>query len=111
MLNDEERRRIIEDEARRAEEARLREDYRRTSGHAREGVPGYWLGFILNLILIGAGFWTIRETAWGWIWLIGALILNLSTGGVTWVFTALGVLVHYHLTYQSKYGPTRAGRA
>lgn len=69
----------------------------------RESAPSYWTGFILNALVFGLGFFVIGEVVWGVVWLIAALVLNLSTSFISWPFLAVGVLIHYRAVYARKY--------
>lgn len=69
----------------------------------RQNAPSYWTGFILNALVFGLGFFVIGEVAWGAVWLIAALVLNLSTSFISWPFLAVGVLIHYRVVYARKY--------
>lgn len=97
-LSEEEKARIRAEETYRAE---VRGEVARTE--QRQNAPGYWTGFILNLLVFGLGFFVIGEVVWGVVWLIGALVLNLSTSFISWPFLAVGVLIHYRMVYARKY--------
>ena len=69
----------------------------------RQNAPSYWVGFILNLLVIGVGFFAIAEPLWAVVWLLLAIVLNLSTSFLVWPVLAIGVLVHYRMLYARKY--------
>ena len=97
-LSAEERARI------RAEET-YRAQVRGEVAHAaqRQNAPSYWTGFILNLLVIGVGFFAISEPLWAVVWLLLAIVLNFSTGFLAWPIIAIGVLIHYRAIYARKY--------
>lgn len=69
----------------------------------RQNAPSYWTGFILNLLVIGLGFFVIGEVVWGIVWLIAALVVNLNTAFITLPLFWIGVLIHYRVVYARKY--------
>lgn len=63
----------------------------------------YWVGFVLNILLPGLGFFVIREWKWGSIWL-GVAILS-TVAGFEWIpGGALVVASTYHYTVHAN-GP------
>ena len=99
---DESRRQDIESEERLRLEVR-----RRLEGEAlRRDPPNYWTGFVLNVLVVGVGFFTIAEAGWAVVWLLLAVVLNPMTMFLAWPFIAFGSLVHYRNVYAAKYGPT-----
>lgn len=88
------RRRIEEEERYRAQ---VRKDI------ATREAPGYWTGFVLNLLIIGVGHFVIGEVVWGVVWLLLAIFLVPATGFLAWPFIAFGVLIHYRNSYAHKY--------
>lgn len=69
----------------------------------RQNAPSYWTGFILNLLVIGLGFFVIGEVIWGIVWLITAVVVNVSTFFLTVPIFWVGALVHYRVVYARKY--------
>jgi len=71
--------------------------------HLRETRPNYWTGFILNALVIGTGFFVIKEIVWGVIWILLAIVLFAATSGYSWLIIGLCSLIHYRFTYAKKY--------
>jgi hypothetical protein len=65
--------------------------------------PGYWGGFLLNLLVIGVGLFVISQPLSAVVWLLLALILVPISGFWLWPVFAVGVLMHYNIAYHAKY--------
>lgn len=98
VLTDEEKRRIREEEQYRAQ---VRGEH--AQQQARANAPSYWLGFFLNLLVMGLGHLVIGEFVWAVVWFVAALVVIPATGFITWPLFAIGVLIHYRSIYARKY--------
>lgn len=85
--------------------------------------PNYWLGFFLNLLLVGSGFTYINRIGWHFGWLAINLVLAVLVGLLASVQPVLGFVglalllaatiamqVHYRATYTQQFSAGQIGQ-
>ncbi|MFB9990835.1 hypothetical protein ACFFLM_02395 [Deinococcus oregonensis] len=85
--------------------------------------PNYWLGFVLNFLLVGSGFTYINRIGWHFGWLAVSAALVVSVGLLATVQPVLGFVglavmlaatiamqVHYRATYAHQFSAGRTGQ-
>lgn len=95
----EERRREIEEEERYRLQVRQRADHE----NRQTSKPSYWLGFWLNVLLVGIGFFVIGQWGWALFWFILTATLGGLTGFIATPFMLIFALIHYRNAYAAKY--------